>query len=87
MSSNEYKRFYHPKLGRFIYQHKGNGLIIDNIFEPKNNIKKKTIKPRTKKIKTQDKLVTNAIERSGDLIMKKLHSSSKPKKMKIIRSF
>ena len=49
MSSNEYKRFYHPKLGRFIYQHKGNGLIIDNIFEPKNNIKKKLLNQGLKK--------------------------------------
>ena len=34
MSSYEYKRIYHPKLGRFVYKHKGSGIIVDNIFKP-----------------------------------------------------
>ena len=34
MSSYEYKRIYHPKLGRFVYEHKGSGIIVDNIFKP-----------------------------------------------------
>ena len=34
MASYEYKRVYHPKLGRFVYKHKGSGIIVDNIFKP-----------------------------------------------------
>ena len=34
MSSHEYKRIYHPRLGRFVYEHKGSGIIVDNIFKP-----------------------------------------------------
>ena len=34
MKPYEFKRFYHPKLGRFVFQHKGSGLIVDNIFKP-----------------------------------------------------
>ena len=34
MSSYEFKRVYHPRLGRYVYEHKGSGLIVDNIFKP-----------------------------------------------------
>ena len=30
----EFKRIYHAKLGKFVYQHKGSGLTVDNIFKP-----------------------------------------------------
>ena len=29
-----FKRVYHPKLGTFGYKHKGNGIVIDKLFEP-----------------------------------------------------
>ena len=34
MKSREFKKIYHPTLGRFVYEHRGNGLIIDNIMKP-----------------------------------------------------
>ena len=34
MKSREFKKIYHPKLGGFVYEHRGNGLIIDNIMKP-----------------------------------------------------
>ena len=34
MKPYELKRVYHPKFGRFAFQHKGNGIIVDNIFKP-----------------------------------------------------
>ena len=34
MKPYEFKRFFHPKLGRFVYKHKGSGIIFDNIFKP-----------------------------------------------------
>ena len=53
MSSHEYKRIYHPKLGRFVYEHKGSGIIVDNIFKPIKSVLtsafKKVAKPMAKK--------------------------------------
>ena len=87
MSSNEYKRIYHPKLGKFVYEHKGSGLIVDNIFKPFKSLAssafKKVTKPLAKKALESgishagDKLGKKAIEKSGDFIMRKLHESSK----------
>ena len=34
MNSKEFKRIYHPKLGRYVYAHRGNGLIVDNVLIP-----------------------------------------------------
>ena len=31
MKPYEFKRMYHPKLGRFVYKHKGSGVIVDNM--------------------------------------------------------
>ena len=88
MSSHEYKRYYHPKLGQFVYEHKGSGIIIDNIFKPIKSLAssafKKVAKPMAKKALESgishagDKLGKKAVEKSGDFIMKKLHGSTKP---------
>ena len=85
MSSYEYKRIYHPRLGRFVYQHKGSGLIVDNIFKPIKRVLSKVpemvVKPIAKKALKSgiehagDKLGKKAVETSGDLIMKRLHGS------------
>ena len=84
MSSYDFKRIYHPKLGRFVYEHKGSGIIVDNIFKPMKSVLtsavKKVIKPMGKKAveasisHAGDKLGKKAVEKSGDFIMKKLHS-------------
>ena len=88
MSSHEFKRIYHPRLGRFVYEHKGNGLIVDNIFKPLKSLAssafKKVAKPMAKKALESgishagDKLGKKAAEKSGNLIMKKLHGSKRP---------
>ena len=82
MKPYEFKRFYHPKLGKFVFQHKGSGLIIDNIFKPLKSVAssvfKKFAKPLAKKALESgvshagDKLGKAAAEKSGDLIMKRL---------------
>ena len=87
MSSYEYKRIYHPKLGRFVYKHKGSGIIVDNIFKPIKSLAssafKKVAKPFAKKALESgishagDKLGKKLAEKSGELIMKKLHGSTK----------
>ena len=83
MSSYEFKRNYHPKLGRFVYEHKGSGIIVDNIFKPIKSVLtsafKKVAKPMAKKALESgishagDKLGKKAAEKSGEMIMKKLH--------------
>ena len=53
MKPYEFKRFYHPKLGRFVYKHKGSGIIVDNIFKPVKSVLstvfEKAAKPLAKK--------------------------------------
>ena len=34
MKSREFKKIYHPSLGRYVYEHRGNGLFVDNIMKP-----------------------------------------------------
>ena len=91
MKSYEFSRFFHPKLGRFVYRHKGTGLIVDNIFKPMRKVASavfsKFAKPVAKKAlqsgisHARDKLGKKAAEslaeKSGDLIMKKLGNMSK----------
>ena len=82
MKPYEFRRFYHPKRGRFVYQHKGSGLIVDNIFKPLKSVAssvfKKFAKPIAKKAlelgvsHAGDRLGKAVSEKSGDLIMKKL---------------
>ena len=82
MKPYEFKRFYQPKLGRFVFQHKGSGLIVDNIFKPLKSVAssvfKKFAKPIAKKALESgvshagDRLGKAEAEKSGDLIMKKL---------------
>ena len=89
MKSYEFSRFFHPKLGRFVYRHKGTGLIVDNIFKPMRTVASavfnKFAKPVAKKALQSgishagDKLGKKAAEKSGDLIMKKLGNMGKSK--------
>ena len=82
MKSYEFSRYYNPRIGRFVYRHKGTGLIVDNIFAPVRKVASavfsKFAKPVAKKALQSgishagDKLGKKAAEKSGDLIMKKL---------------
>ena len=82
MLTYNYKRMFHPRLGRFVYKHKGSGLIVDNIFNPMKRIMKKAmstvmkpiLKPITKKAieSVGNKLGKKAAEKSGHLFMKDL---------------
>ena len=82
MKSYEFSRYYNPRIGRFVYRHKGTGLIVDIIFAPVRKVASavfsKFAKPLAKKALQSgishagDKLGKKAAEKSGDLIMKKL---------------
>jgi len=83
MKPYEFKRFFHPKLGRFVYKHKGSGITFDSIFKPMKSVlsllTKTVVKPFAKKALQSginishagDKLGKKAAEKSGDLIVKK----------------
>ena len=84
MKPYEFKRFYHPKLGKFVYQHKGSGIIVDNIFKPMKSamstVVKNVVKPFGKKALKSgishvgEQVEKKISEKSGDLIMKRLQN-------------
>ena len=86
MKCYEFARRYNPRLGRFVCQHKGSGVVVDNIFKPMKSIVSTVAKPFTKKIlKTAEKQASKKIsEKSGDLIRKKLANNviEEPKEQK-----
>ena len=69
MLTYNYKRIFHPRLGRFVYKHKGSGLIVDNIFNPMKRMfataTKAVLKPLAKKA------LKSGIESAGDKLGKK----------------
>ena len=94
MLTYNYKRMFHPRLGRFVYKHKGSGLIVDNIFNPMKRIMKKALstvmKPLAKKAlksgieSAGDKLGKKVVEKSGHLFMKDLQKKVAKPKQKVV---
>ena len=82
MKSREFEKIYHPSLGRYEYEHRGNGLIVDNIMKPlKGAISAAASKAGRavaraigKKAKTAALKATAKAEKSGDLIRQRLQS-------------
>ena len=88
MKPYEFTRIYHPRLGKFVYRHKGSGIIVDNIFKPLKNISTSIFKRSAKKagekvgkklgekvgkkISKSKEPSSGLREKSGDVIMKKL---------------
>ena len=95
MHSKEFKKIYHPKLGRYVYEHCGNGLIVDNLMKPLKAVGR-TLKRATKFAKVvhspppismstpQISMPTPRIssEKAGDLIRKRLNGQMTPKTSK-----
>ena len=87
MLTYNYKRIFHPRLGRFVYKHKGSGLIVDNIFKPMKRIMSTVLKPLAKKAGKKalksgiesagEKLGKKVVEKSGHLFIKDLQSLGK----------
>ena len=85
MKSREFKKIYHPKLGGYVYEHRGNGLIVDNIMKPlkaglstaANKAARAVVRKFTKgaKAKSATAKATKAQEKSGDLIRQRLSRS------------
>ena len=88
MKSREFKKIYHPRTGRYVYKHRGNGIIVDNLMKPLKKVASaltgQVLKPFAKKAiqagvshageKVGKKAADKVIERSGELIRKRLKS-------------
>ena len=93
MISREFKKIYHPKLGRYVYMQRGNGLIVDNtlklVGKKLKDVGKKVVAPFVKKTAKKGlskggeklgRMVSEKIaEKSGDLIRKRLNGQMTPK--------
>ena len=84
MKSREFKKIYHPKLGGYVYEHRGNGLIVDNIMKPlkaglstaANKAARAVVSKFTKGAKAKAKSAkAKAQEKSGYLIRQRLSGS------------
>ena len=84
MKSREFKKIYHPKLEGYVYEHRGNGLIVDNIMKPlkaglstaANKAARAVVSKFSKGAKAQAKSAkAKAQEKSGDLIRQRLSRS------------
>jgi len=86
MKSREFKKIYHPRMGRYVYKHRGNGLIVDTLMKPLKSaacaILGNVVKPFAKAAvkagishageKVGKAAADKAIEKSGNLIRKRL---------------
>ena len=87
MKSREFKKNYPPSLGRYVYEHRGNGLIVDNIMKPlkgaisaaANKAGRAVARAIGKKAKTAAVKATAKAEKSGDLIRQRLTQMGAPK--------
>ena len=83
MNSKEFKKIYHPRLGRYVSEHRGNGLIVDNLFKPlgrkAKEIGKKVIKPFLK-AKAKEGL-SKAGEKIGQKVAQKASQKLSPREM------
>ena len=74
MHSRDFKKIYHPKLGRYVYMHRGNGLIVDNIMKPlrrgAKEVGKKVVAPFLKKKAKQG--LSKAASKAGSKAIEKL---------------
>ena len=74
MKPYELTRFYHPKLGKFVYKHKGTGLIVDNIFEPMKSVVSSVFKKIAKPV--AKKALESGIKHTGERLGKKMSEKS-----------
>ena len=87
MKSREFKKIYHPSLGRYVYEHRGNGLIVDNIMKPLKGAKgaisaaaNKAGRAVARAIgRKASKTTKAAAEKLGDLIRRRLTQLGAPK--------
>ena len=82
MNRSDWKTFYHPKYGQYLYKHKGTGVVTDSIFKIGKVLKKplvNLVKKAGKKVaeKGIEKASTVVVEKAGDKIENVLRKRSK----------
>ena len=96
MKSREFKKIYHPRTGRYVYKHRGNGIIVDNLMKPQKKVASaltgQVLKPFAKRAikagvsqageKVGKKAADKVVEKSSELIRKKLKSRNNKKATK-----
>ena len=70
---SEWQKIYHPKIGKYVYKHKGTGVITDSLFSIGRNLKKPILaimKKTGKKVaeETGEKIARKAVKKAGDKI-------------------
>ena len=82
--TSEWTRFYHPKRGKFLYKHKGTGVVTDSLFKigkvlkkPLTNLAKKVGKKVAEK--GAEKVSNVVVKKAGDKIENILRNRGKPK--------
>ena len=80
--TSEWTRFYHPKRGKFLYKHKGTGVVTDSLFKigkvlkkPLTNLAKKVGKKVAEK--GAEKVSNVMVKKAGDKIENILRNRGK----------
>ena len=81
---SEWKRFYHPKKGRYFYKHKGTGVVTDSLFKIGKVLKKPLVnlaKQVGKKVaeKGAEKVSNVVVKKAGDKTENVLRNRGKSK--------
>ena len=78
--TSEWKKIYNPKFGKYVYKHKGTGVVVDSLFKigkvlkkPLLNLAKKAGKQVAEKgiAKASDVVVKKAGEKIGNVLRRK----------------
>ena len=66
---SEWQKIYHPKIGKYVYKHKGTGVITDSLFSIGRNLKKPILAIVKKTAEeTGGKIAIKAVKKAGDKI-------------------
>ena len=70
MKSREFKKIYHPRTGRYVHKHRGNGIIVDNLMKPLKKVASaltgQVLKPFAKKA------IKAGVSQAGEKVGKRL---------------
>ena len=83
MNSKEFKKIYHPRLGRYVYEHRGNGLIVDNLLKPigrkAKELGSKVVQPLLRK--RAKEIGKKGLAKAGEKIGQKVAQKLRPREM------
>ena len=65
---SEWQKIYHPRIGKYVYKHKGTGVITDSLFSIGRNLKKPLLAIMKK---TGKKVAEKGINKASDVVVKK----------------